>query len=90
MSQLNDDDLNALTAYLDGELDDAASQAFEARLRRDPDLRAEAEAMKRTWEMLDYLPRPEPSTSFTHRTLERLAVLDTAPATPVPAPGRWA
>ena len=90
MPEINDDDLNALTAYLDGELDEQASQAFEARLSRDPELRAEADALKRTWEMLDYLPKPEPSTNFTHRTLERLAVLDTAPAVPVSAPGRWA
>jgi hypothetical protein len=40
-------------------------------------MRAEAEALKKTWELLDYLPRPEPSTSFTHRTLERLAVAQT-------------
>jgi hypothetical protein len=35
--------------------------------------------------LLDYLPRPEPSASFTHRTLSRLA-----PAVAVrPRPTRW-
>jgi anti-sigma factor RsiW len=77
MSQLNDDERAELVAYLDGELGEAESHALEARLGRDPALRAEADALKRTWEMLDYLPRPEPSGGFTHRTLERLAVIET-------------
>jgi len=28
--------------------------------------------LRRTWDLLDYLPRAEPSPSFTHRTMERL------------------
>jgi anti-sigma factor RsiW len=78
MSQLNEEERATLVAYLDGELNEEASQEFEARLSREPALRAEADALKKTWEMLDYLPRPEPSGSFTHRTLERLAVRETA------------
>ena len=62
-----------LVAYLDGELGGEAARAVEARISLDPAVRAEAEALKRTWDLLDYLPRPEPSPSFTHRTLERLA-----------------
>jgi len=77
MSELNEEDRTELVAYLDGELGEKAAQAFEARLSRDRQLRAEAEALKRTWEMLDYLPRAEPSASFTHKTLERLAVQST-------------
>jgi anti-sigma factor RsiW len=77
MAELNDDDRAELVAYLDGELGEDASQAFEARLSRDKRLRAEADALKKTWEMLDFLPRAEPSASFTHRTLERLAVPNT-------------
>jgi anti-sigma factor RsiW len=78
MSKLTEDERADLVAFLDGELDEDAAQAFEARLSREPDLRAEAEALKKTWELLDYLPRPEPSGGFTHRTLERLAVRETA------------
>ena len=52
-----------LVAYLDGELDEAAVRSLEARLARDPQARQELEALKRSWEMLDYLPRPEPSLS---------------------------
>jgi anti-sigma factor RsiW len=76
MSNLNENDVAELTAYLDGELDDRASQEIEARISRDPALRAEAEALKKTWELLDYLPHAEPSAGFTHKTLERLTVRD--------------
>jgi anti-sigma factor RsiW len=77
MAQLNDEDRAELVAYLDGELGEKAAQAFEARLSRDRELRAEADVLKKTWDMLDYLPRAEPSASFTHETLERLAVQTT-------------
>jgi anti-sigma factor RsiW len=77
MAQLNDEDRAELVAYLDGELSEKASQAFEARLSRDAELRTEADVLKRTWDMLDFLPRAEPSASFTHETLERLAVQNT-------------
>jgi anti-sigma factor RsiW len=74
MSHLSDEEREELVAYLDGELDDEKSRRLEARLNRDPEARAEAEQLKRAWGMLDYLPRAQASTSFTHRTLERLAV----------------
>jgi anti-sigma factor RsiW len=74
MSPLSEEDRENLVAYLDGELDEETSRTVEARLNTDPQLRAEAEALKQAWEMLDYLPRPEPSTTFTHRTMERLTL----------------
>src|SRR5947209_8236496 len=73
MAHLNDEDRENLVAYLDGELDEASAQALESKLSLDPAARAEADALRKTWELLDYLPRPEPSASFTHRTLSRLA-----------------
>ena len=74
MARLSDQDRTDLSAYLDGELDEATVRALEAKLANDPQARAEAESLRRTWELLDYLPRAEASNSFTHRTLERLAV----------------
>ncbi len=62
-----------LVAYLDGELSGAAARALEAKLSLNPSARAEADALRRTWELLDYLPRPQSSPNFTHRTLERLS-----------------
>ncbi len=74
MSALNDEDRANLTAYLDGELDEDAAQALEAKLSQDPAARAEVEELRQAWTMLDYLPRPTPSVSFTHRTMEKLSV----------------
>ncbi len=78
-SPLNDKDRADLVAYLDGELDPEASQLLETRLARDPAARAELDQLRRTWELLDFLPKPEPSTNFTHRTMERIGPGRTAP-----------
>ena len=78
-SNLTEKDRADLVAFLDGELDADASQALEAKLARDPAARAEVDRLRRTWELLDYLPRPEPSGNFTHRTIERLGPERTAP-----------
>src|SRR5262249_23103676 len=61
-----------LVAYLDGELTGEAARAMERKLNLDPSARAEADALKRTWDLLDYLPRPEPSASFTEQTMSKL------------------
>jgi anti-sigma factor RsiW len=71
---LSEDEKAELVAYLDGELDEAATQAVEAKVATDPDARAELDALKQTWGMLDYLPKASPSANFTHRTLERLTL----------------
>ncbi|MBI2807426.1 MAG: hypothetical protein HYX68_20785 [Planctomycetes bacterium] len=71
---LSDDDKAEIVAYLDGELDEAATQAIEARIATDPDVRAEVDALKQTWGLLDYLPKANASPSFTHRTMERLTL----------------
>jgi anti-sigma factor RsiW len=75
---LSNEDRANLVAYLDGELDEKASLALEAKLGIDPHARTEVEQLKRTWDLLDHLPKPAPSSRFTHRTMERLAI-QTAP-----------
>src|SRR5262245_23411227 len=74
MAHLSEQDRDDLVAYLDGELDEDTARQLEAKLSLDPEAGAEADALEQTWGLLDYLPRPEPSPSLTHRTLERLAV----------------
>ena len=86
---LNDEEQADLVAYLDGQLDDDKARQVAARLSLDPRVRAEADALNRAWELLDYLPRAEPSPSFTHRTLERVSVLRPA-ARPLRRRRRWA
>jgi len=68
-----------LVAYLDGELDDAAARRVEIRLATDPAARQKAAALKKTFDLLDYLPRPEPSADFTTRTIDKIPALKTGP-----------
>ena len=77
---LSDEERDELVAYLDGEADAATQRALEAKLSRDPRARAEAEALRRTWALLDFLPKPEPSTDFTARTLSRVGVVRPVPS----------
>lgn len=61
-----------LIAYLDGESDGEEAARVEARLARDPAARATAEAYRKSFDLLEYLPKPEPSPDFTSRTVTRL------------------
>jgi len=74
---LGDDEL---TAYLDGELDGPAAQAVEARLVTDLTARRQAEGLRKAFDLLDYLPKAEPSADFASRTVTSL--LAATPATP--------
>jgi anti-sigma factor RsiW len=77
-----------LVAYLDGELSGEAARAIEQKLALDPAARAEADSLKRTWDLLDFLPKTEPAADFTRRTLTRLGPALTG-ARPVAARRRW-
>ena len=70
-----------LIAYLDGELDSVAAARVQARLSRDPVARETAEAYKKSFDLLDYLPAPEPRPDFTSRTVTRLRALRAAAPT---------
>jgi hypothetical protein len=69
-----------LVAYLDGELDPAAARAVEDRLARDPAARDRAAELKKAFDLLDYLPKPEPSPTFTTRTLDKLPAVKSGPS----------
>jgi hypothetical protein len=64
-----------LVAYLDGELNDAEQRAIATKLTHSMTARREIEALERTWELLDLLPRPKASEDFTARTLTGVAHL---------------
>ena len=63
-----------LIAYLDGELEASDARRIEDQLDRDPKLRARADALKRSFDLLDFLPKPEPSSNFATRTMDKLPV----------------
>src|SRR3954467_5059323 len=76
----NDEDHEELVAFLDGELDDEQAHSVESKITLDPTVRNEADTLKRTWDLLDYLPKPEPSPNFTNKTLDRISMRETAQA----------
>jgi hypothetical protein len=77
-SSLTAQDRDNLVAYLDGELDERTARALEVKLSRDAQARAELEALKRTYNLLDFLPRGEASSQFASRTIDRLATVPPA------------
>ncbi len=85
---LSEEEREELVAFLDGELDEDRSHAVESKIGLDPTLRNEAETLKRTWDLLDYLPKPEPSPNFTNNTLSRLPAQETG-AAPRPRRRPW-
>ena len=77
-----------LIAYLDGELDGPDAQAVQDKLALDPVARSKAAALKKTFDLLDYLPKPEPSVDFATRTLTKLQPVlsgQSLPLAPVPS-----
>ncbi len=67
-----------LVAYLDGELPERDSQVLATKLTLSVTARREADALERTWELLDHLPRPHPSEQFADRTLSEVRKIDAA------------
>ena len=65
-----------LVAYLDGELEDYPSQEIDRILARSEVARHEVEALSRVWEMLDILPCPKASSTFTERTMSTLQLAE--------------
>jgi hypothetical protein len=74
-----------LIAYLDGELDPAEERRVEEKMASDPALRARADALQRSYDLLEFLPKPEPSPTFASRTLDRLPAVKSGSVAPVSA-----
>jgi anti-sigma factor RsiW len=75
--QLNDDDLELLSAYIDNQLVAGERGALEERLRREPGLRTALEELRGTVAVLRELEPLRPPRSFT---------LDPAAFAPRPSP----
>ncbi len=89
-------DPESLVAYLDGEVDESSSEAVEAEIARNPQVRVEIDSLQRAWDLLEYLDRPSVKGNFTSRTLELATrsipavVAPLAPKAPWPGPRLWA
>lgn len=77
---LSPEEREDLIAYLDGELDDETTQRLETKISQNAAARTEIEELKRSWALLDVLPRPQASEQFTNRTMDRLATVQLASA----------
>src|SRR5262245_3887898 len=72
---LDDDVRQRLVAYLDGELDQETAREVEAQLTGSATVRQELETLKKTWELLDFLPKPQAPENFSQRTMTRLSAV---------------
>jgi hypothetical protein len=61
-----------LVAYLDGEADEETARDVERRVAVDPHTRTKVHALKKTYDLLDYLPKPDPSPDFATKTVTHL------------------
>ncbi len=71
-TRLTDEERANLVAFLDGELDDVDAQKFEEKSARSISIRKELTALEKTWNMLDWLPRPEAPGDFASQTISRI------------------
>ena len=88
--RLNPEEPANLTAYIDGELTDLESRVIATKLSLSPTARRELESLKKTWELLELLPRPKASMVFSERTLIEVRSLEARAGTWNERAGAWA
>ena len=71
--EANDEMIEELVAYLDGELDADASREVERRLSQDAQYRQKLRQLQRSWDLLDVLSRAEPDQELTRTTIAMVA-----------------
>jgi hypothetical protein len=72
ITRLSSEQRENLTAYLDGELDEPATQDIEQVLAVSEVARHEVDMLSRTWDTLNVLPSHKASEQFTHKTMTNL------------------
>ena len=74
--RLNPEERANLVAFIDGELTEAESRSLTTKLTHSATARREVELLKKTWDVLDSLPRPPVSDQFQERTLTYVRSLE--------------
>jgi hypothetical protein len=72
ITRLNSEQRDNLAAYLDGELDEMATQEIEQVLAVSEVARHEVDMLSRTWDMLNVLPTHKAAEDFTQKTITSL------------------
>jgi hypothetical protein len=78
LTRLSSEQRDSLTAYLDGELDEVATQEIEQVLAVSEVARHEVDMLSRTWDMLNVLPTHKATEDFTHKTMTSLRAAEKA------------
>ena len=79
-TRMNEGERQELVAYLDGELPEVECLQVEQKLADSPAARREVEALQRTWDLLDHLPKATASHDFATKTLSRIQAIQTPPS----------
>jgi hypothetical protein len=74
--RLTPDERDDLVAYVDGELPESHAQTIATKLTKSATARREVEMLEKTWELLDYLPRPEVTEQFSEKTISYIRRLE--------------
>jgi len=76
LARLSQEQRENLAAYLDGELDEAATHEIEQVLAASEVARHEVDMLSRTWDMLNSLPTHKASEEFTQNTVATLRAIE--------------
>jgi anti-sigma factor RsiW len=87
--RLTPDERAELVAYIDGELPEGIARAISTKVTQSATARREVEMLKKTWELLDHLPRAQLSTEFSEKTLATIRRLEVPDTTWQPALATW-
>ena len=72
LARLSPEQRENLAAYLDGELEETATQEIERILAISEVARHEVDMLSRTWDMLNSLPTHKASEEFTQKTISSM------------------
>lgn len=78
LARLNPEHRDNLAAYLDGELEEAATQEIEQILAVSEVARHEVDMLSRTWDMLSSLPTHRASEEFTRKTVSSMRAAESS------------
>lgn len=76
LARLSPEHRDNLAAYLDGELEETATQEIEQILAVSEVARHEVDMLSRTWDMLNALPAHKASEEFTQRTVSSMRAVE--------------
>jgi anti-sigma factor RsiW len=87
--RLTPDERADLVAYVDGELPENHARTIATKLTKSATARREVEMLQKTWELLDYLPRPQVTERFSEKTISQIRRLELKTSTWEPLAIAW-